>query len=299
MKHHNHIRFFSSLVLLVLVISANQVFSQQQMEIGMSQYFRNRLTWNSAYTGADGNRIYAMQNRSWGGFDGAPVLVSLSGEMNFGKNSAAGVQMISDKSGVLNRTHGLVNYAYKVQFSQDQVLRLGVALSFNSERLDAGLLNGNIDPVIANYTNNKFQFDGNFGAVYQVGDLDVGVSFNRIGNNLRKVTNDNANIAIAQMGFNYRMSLTADEKVLMRTLAMCRLYKETEPIFDIGAEFAYNELFHIMAVYQTVGNVRAGAGIRKSGLGELNFFYNTNSRISNNASQQYEIGAGIYLKKRN
>jgi hypothetical protein len=54
-----------------------------------------------------------------------------------------------------------------------------------------------------------------------------------------------------------------------------------------------------MGVYQTIGNVRAGAGLRKNGLGELNFFYNTNNRISNNASQQYELGVGIYLKKRN
>jgi type IX secretion system PorP/SprF family membrane protein len=268
------------------------------MEIGMSQYFRNRLIWNPAYTGVDGNRIYAMQNRSWGGFDGAPVLTSLSGELNFGKNSAAGVQMIADKAGVLNRTNGLVNYSYKVQFSEDKILRLGVGLAFNAERLDGNLLNGAIDPAIINNVNSKFQFDGNFGAVYQNGNLDLGISFNRIGNNLRKDISDNANYAVSQLGFIYRLNLTSDEKVLMRTIAMSRIYRETEPIFDIGAEFSYNDMFQVTAIYQTVGNVRAGAGIRKAGLGELNFFYNTNSRISNNASQQYEIGVGFYFKKR-
>jgi type IX secretion system PorP/SprF family membrane protein len=294
----NQINKISIVLICIISLTYSELTAQQHMEIGMSQYFRNRLIWNPAYTGVDGNRIYAMQNRSWGGFDGAPVLTSLSGELNFGKNSAAGVQMIADKAGVLNRTNGLVNYSYKVQFSEDKILRLGVGLAFNAERLDGNLLNGAIDPAIINNVNSKFQFDGNFGAVYQNGNLDLGISFNRIGNNLRKDISDNANYAVSQLGFIYRLNLTSDEKVLMRTIAMSRIYRETEPIFDIGAEFSYNDMFQVTAIYQTVGNVRAGAGIRKAGLGELNFFYNTNSRISNNASQQYEIGVGFYFKKR-
>lgn len=294
----NQINKISIVLICIISLTYSELTAQQHMEIGMSQYFRNRLIWNAAYTGVDGNRIYAMQNRSWGGFDGAPVLTSLSGELNFGKNSAAGVQMIADKAGVLNRTNGLVNYSYKVQFSEDKILRLGVGLAFNAERLDGNLLNGAIDPAIINNVNSKFQFDGNFGAVYQNGNLDLGISFNRIGNNLRKDVSDNANYAVSQLGFIYRLNLTSDEKVLMRTIAMSRIYRETEPIFDVGAEFSYNDMFQVTAIYQTVGNVRAGAGIRKAGLGELNFFYNTNSRISNNASQQYEIGVGFYFKKR-
>lgn len=294
----NQINKISIVLICIISLTYSELTAQQHMEIGMSQYFRNRLIWNPAYTGVDGNRIYAMQNRSWGGFDGAPVLTSLSGELNFGKNSAAGVQMIADKAGVLNRTNGLVNYSYKVQFSEDKILRLGVGLAFNAERLDGNLLNGAIDPAIINNVNSKFQFDGNFGAVYQNGNLDLGISFNRIGNNLRKDVSDNANYAVSQLGFIYRLNLTSDEKVLMRTIAMSRIYRETEPIFDVGAEFSYNDMFQVTAIYQTVGNVRAGAGIRKAGLGELNFFYNTNSRISNNASQQYEIGVGFYFKKR-
>jgi hypothetical protein len=51
-----------------------------------------------------------------------------------------------------------------------------------------------------------------------------------------------------------------------------------------------------MAVYQSTGNIRAGAGIAMSNLGEANFFYNTNVKVANSASQQYEVGIGVYLK---
>ena len=299
MKTSYSINISSLLVIFSLVLISSTVCSQQHVEMGMSQYFRNRLIWNAAYTGSDGNRFYALQNRSWIGFDGAPVLTSFSGELNFGNNSALGVQVLSDKSGVLFRNHGIVNYSYKVKIDELQTLRLGVALSFNGERLDGRVLDGNIDPLINNNLNRRTEFDGNFGAVYQIGDFDMGISFNRIGNNIRNSINNNVSFAVSQIGVSYRMNLTADEKLLMRTITMCRIYREGEPIFDIGTEFSYNEMFHFMGVYQTIGNIRAGAGLRKNGLGELNFFYNTNNRISNNASQQYELGVGIYLKKRN
>lgn len=286
------------LILFLLVLNGSKGWSQQHVEMGMSQYFRNKLIWNAAYTGVEGNRLFALQNRSWIGFDGAPILTGFSGEFNFGKNSALGAQFLSDKSGVLFRNHGIVNYSYRVKIDELQTLRLGVALSFNGERLDGRVLDGNIDPLINTNLNRRTEFDGNFGAVYQIGDFDMGISFNRIGNNIRNSINNNVNFAVSQIGISYKMNLSADEKFLMRSIAMCRIYRQGEPIFDIGAEFNYNETFHFMSVYQTIGNIRAGAGVRKNGLGELNFFYNTNNRISNNASQQYELGIGIYLKNR-
>lgn len=293
----NHTSKYFLTTLVLLLISVTVVEGQQQMENSMSQYFRNRMLWNAGYTGASGNRIYALQNRSWAGFDGAPVMTSISGEFNFGQNSAGGVQVISDVAGVMYRTYGVLNYAYRIKLGQEQSLRLGVALAFNSDRLNSKALEGvSPDPTILDNINSKPKFDGNFGAVYQKGAFDVAVSLYRLGANMRNSSTNNVNQAVGQMGVGYRMKLTSDEKVLLKPLAMFRLYSETKSIFDIGAELDYHELLHVMTLYQTTGNIRAGAGLRKAGLGEANFFYNTNTKVANSASQQYELGI-MYLFK--
>ena len=134
MKSNNYLRL--TITLTFFVISLFNVSAQIQTENSMSQYFANKFLWNAAYAGAEGNRIYAMQNRSWIGFDGAPVLTNITGEFNFGSNSSAGIHVMADKSGVLNRTLAVLNYAYNIQFHEGNALRLGVAFSMSSDRLD-------------------------------------------------------------------------------------------------------------------------------------------------------------------
>jgi hypothetical protein len=79
---------------------------------------------------------------------------------------------------------------------------------------------------------------------------------------------------------------------------MLRFYKNTTSVFDFGAQFDYNNLLNVMMVYQTSGNVRTGAGLRLKDIAALNLFYNTNIKVVNASSQQYEIGLGFNLNKK-
>lgn len=283
---------------LLISITINQLQAQQQVENTMSQYFRNRMLSNAGYTGFDGNRISIVQNRSWLGFDGAPVLTSLSGEVNFGMNSAAGLNFVSDKSGVLIRTFGVVNYAYHIKLDEKQSLRLGASLLFHGDRLnDAYIASGGVyDPAIKDNINRKLQYDGDFGIVYKKGKLELALAILQIGNNLRG-TQDNANLAVAQFAGYYDFSLGGGSNIDLKPMLMYRTYKNTANVIDIGIQFEYNKTMNLMAVYQNTGNIRAGAGFRKIALGEVNLFYNTNAKISNSASQQFEFSFIAYLKK--
>lgn len=168
------------LITCLLLLSVS-VQAQQQMENTMSQYFRNRILWNAAYTGIDGSKLYALQNRSWLGFEAAPVVTSFSGEFGFGKNSAAGLQVVTDRAGVIYRTMGALNYAYKIDLGKSQILRMGVSMSFEQDRLNNKALDGPTpDPAVVNNLNSKLRFDGGFGAVYQKDKLDIGLSFIRL-----------------------------------------------------------------------------------------------------------------------
>ena len=286
-------------LLVIMLASQTKVLQaqQQQMENTMSQYFRNRMLWNPAYTGVDGNKAYVLQNRSWVGFEGAPLITGISGEMNFGKNSSGGVEIISDATGILYRTYGVLNYGYRVKFSEHAALRLGVALAINGDRLNNKYIDGGAmaDPLIAANINSKPQFDGNLGAVLQLNKLDIGVSFFSLGKSLRNEKFE-ANHPTSQVGLSFPIELDKSEKLKLKTIFMMRTYEAIDMVIDGGVQFSYNDLFHVMGVYQSAGNIRSGAGIRKSGLGELNFFYNTNIKIANISSQQYELGLGVYFK---
>ncbi|MCX6205182.1 MAG: PorP/SprF family type IX secretion system membrane protein [Bacteroidetes bacterium] len=280
----------------IALISINAK-AQQEAENTMSQYFNNRMLSNVGFTGADGNKISLIQNRSWIGFDGAPVLTSLSGEMNFGLNSAGGLNFISDKSGVLIRTYGVVNYAYRIKLDELQSLRLGASLSFHGDRLNDAYIasGGEYDPVIKENINTKLQYDGDFGIIYKREKLELALSILRIGNNLRG-NQDNANLAYAQFAAYYDFELGNESNIDLKPMAMYRAYRNTSGVIDLGMQFQYNKCMNAMAVYQNTGNIRAGAGFCRKGLGEVNLFYNTNTKISNSASQQFEFSIIAYLK---
>lgn len=273
--------------------------AQQQMENSMSQYFQSRMLWNASFTGADGSKIYALQNRSWVGFDGAPVMSAIGGELVFGANSTAGLQVVSDVTGLLYRTFGIFNYAYRIKLSKDDQLRIGVSLAFASDRLNSSYIDqgGAVDPLLVNSINQKVQFDGNIGFAYLKKKLTLGLSFYRLRENFSVQSDQGGNLAIAQMGGTYNIALT--DKIVMKPLLMMRLYKATAALVDIGTQVEYNRLLNTMLVYQTTGNIRAGAGLRLKDIGDLNFFYNTNIKVANAASQQYELGIAFHLKGKN
>lgn len=270
--------------------------AQQQMENSMSLYFQNRMLWNPGFTGADGNKIYALQNRSWVGFDGAPVMTSISGELLFGTNSSAGVQIMNDVTGVQIKTFGIVNYAFRIKLIKEEQLRIGIAFAFAGERLNGNYIDqgGVVDPVITNSINNQIRFDGNIGFAYIMNKLTLGLSFYRLKENLSVKSIESGNLAFAQMGGTYDINLS--DKVLMKPITMLRLYRGTEAVIDIGTQFDFNKQVNTMLLYQTTGNIRAGAGIQLKDLANVNFFYNTNVIVANIASQQYELGIAFHLK---
>ena len=282
---------------IVGVLFQLQATAQQQMENSMSQYYQSRMLWNPGFTGADGNKIYVLQNRSWVGFDGAPVMTALSGEVLFGANSAAGMHVISDVTGILYRTFGIFNYAYRLKLKKDAQLRIGISFVLTSDRLSNNYIaqtNAASDPLLANNINSAVQFDGNLGLVYTDKKFAIGASFFRLRDNLSVKSDGAADLAFLQMGGTYAIDLS--DKMQLKPLAMLRVYRITESVADLGMQLESHKLLHAMLLYQTTGNIRAGAGLWLNKSIIANFFYNTNTKEASSSSQQYELGIGFHLK---
>lgn len=290
------------IILFCLIIGFTMMhmvsFGQQHLENTMSQYFRSRMLWNPGFTGLDGNKIGVLQNRSWLGFEGAPVVTSITGEFNVEPNSSAGGQLVSEMAGVLKRTHGLLNYAHKLKLNQDEQIRIGISLTFSGDRLNTKYVDqgGVLDPLIVTNIEHNVTFDGNVGGVYSNKNLTLGLSLNRINSNFNVKKYGIANLAIGQIGATYDFEIPSEKDLHVKPLSMVTFYRTTKPLIHVGGQVEYKDKINIMAVYQSSGNIKTGAGIRINNLGEANFFYNTNRRMTNVSSQQYELGFWLFLR---
>lgn len=276
------------------------IYGQQKFENAMSQYFHNRSLLSPGFTGSDGNKIQILQNRSWVGFEGAPVLTILTGEFNFGTNSALGGHIFSDKSGIVFRTTGLLNYSYRIKFKNENELKLGIGLSVTSERLDIGMLDpgASIDPLIAANINGKPVYDGNFGMVFNAKQWSVWTSFFRLSENLSNKSNlGNADLLLMKGGLYYHMNKDRLDQFQLKPMAMISLYRDFSPVFDMGAQMIFNKYLNAMLLYQTIGNIRAGAGVTIAEICQANFFYNSNLRQSTMNAQQFELGLIVTVGK--
>jgi hypothetical protein len=132
--------------------------------------------------------------------------------------------------------------------------------------------------------------------VYQTKKITLGASLFRLQENLQN--SSVSNLATGQLAAYYNITISSDGKTNLNPVMMLRFYKNTTSVFDFGAQFDYNNLLNVMMVYQTSGNVRTGAGLRLKDIAALNLFYNTNIKVVNASSQQYEIGLGFNLNKK-
>ncbi|RXK82941.1 PorP/SprF family type IX secretion system membrane protein [Filimonas effusa] len=285
-----------TILLVGSLVCARSSNAQSYFNNPISQYFQNRFLWNAAYAGANNYaHLYQLMNKSWIGFDGAPSLFMMTGDMRFGANSGAGLQVISDKSGLLRRTTGRLAYSYVVKMDEQQRLRLGIAASMYRERLDeSAYINnqGQVDPNVKTFNDKGWTADGDFGAVYEYEQFSIGAS----ATNLRKIFSKDENrlsdIQLFQFNAAYNFILEGDMSI--QPLASFKRFSNNDNIFTGGAQFNYEKVFHASLLYQTTGSVQAGIGVPVKEMGEVNFFYGGNNRRG--YGKQYEVALSIHIK---
>lgn len=282
-------------LLIACLFAGLKVNAQSYFNNPISQYYRNPYLWNGAYAGAKQTPfVYGLVNRSWIGFDGAPTLVMLTGDLSFGKNSGAGLQVVSDKSGALQRTIAKLNYSYKVVMSEAENLRLGIGVSAFRERLSNDMVsnNGQFDQTVKSFNDNGWDVDGEFGAVYENSNFSFGASFFNLRTAMKNLENRPTDLPVIQLVSSYRFDL--ENQLALKPLASFKHFMNSKNLLTAGCQLEYDKVFHASAMYQTNGSVLGGLGVGLKDLGEVNFFYATNNKQG--YGQQYEIALGIHIK---
>lgn len=157
--------------------------SYAQHTIHLSQYLFNGLVVNPAYAGYKDNwTINASSRLQWEGVKGAPKTntLSIDGAVGSNKNMGLGLLVSNDRLGPEINTSAYVNYAYRIQLSDDDSERLsfGLAVGAVQYAIDGSLFNtgGVADPSVLPGVQTKLAPDFRVGIYYYSPTLYVGAS---------------------------------------------------------------------------------------------------------------------------
>ena len=169
-----NIKFLSSFILVLTILSINVSFCQQ--EILLTKYTYNSLFFNPAYAGSHGDGIGTanIQYRNqWIGFAGAPTTLIAGGEINLFKDKVGlGVTIYNENIGVERRNEIATNYAYRIQLNKGYLcggLRLGMSFFSND------FTTANAETPESNF-NSYNVISGGAGLYYHTNGLYIGAS---------------------------------------------------------------------------------------------------------------------------
>lgn len=266
--------------------------SLAQLSPMKSQFFQNPYLINPAMAGHNGGTsIFASYTNQWNRIEGAPVMMALSGSTALNDKAAVGINVISDKAGLLKRTQAMGSFAYKIPFSEDHNIRFGVSLSWSNDRLDRSeaTSSGTVDPALQNYNNRDSYLDGNFGITYNLGKFQAQFSYlNLNGKRLKEFST--VDYSTFYSAVSYEFDVDAGFKI--KPLAAYRGVNGHDNLWDAGAEWKFNQLM-LYSMYHSNGSVSGGFGfLYKKSLLISGIYGSMPKNLGNNLGGQFDVTLG-------
>ena len=234
-------KIFTYSLLVAIFCSAN-LFAQQMPLF--TNYLFNAYAFNPAVAGS---KPYAQANinyrNQWVGFDGAPktYMASLYGPFRKSKKVAMGGMLMTDVTGLLQRTAGYFTYAYHVELNDKWKLGMGLSAGMVQYRVrlyDVKAYDKD-DEILTGNVLSKMAFDCNAGIYLYRSNFFFGVSGYQVANNKIDFTNSNSRQTphlYVMTGYTYKIN----KKFSVQPSA---LLKYNAPIFqpEISAKVIYQK----------------------------------------------------------
>ncbi len=282
--------------LLTIILISLTGSAMAQLTPLKSIYYQNQFLINPAMAGSEDKlAVYAEYSDQWNRIPGSPKMFAVSASTPVNSNTAVGVNVISDKAGLLQKTQAMASFAYKLKLSEAQNLRFGVSLTWAQNKLDNAnaTANGANDPALTQYNSNKDNYlDGNFGATYQNRNLELQFSYLNLNQN-RGGEISTVDYTTFYSSISYKLSL--DETFNVKPLFAYRGIKGYKNQYDIAAEWGAKDYqtVKLYTMYHSNKSFTGGIGFQhKSGLG-ITFMYNSEpSEVSGLTGGIFDIGIG-------
>ena len=157
----------------------------QQLPLG-SQYYVNMYSFNPAEAGTSVLQSYFSHRSQFTGISNGPqtTYLSVDGPTKYDK-MGLGLIAMTDRTDILSKNTFIVSYSYKLKFGKDHGLNFGLNLGIlnNSIAFDKAIIIDQNDALVSNSSRSKTGFTSDFGLLYKMKDLQVGISVPQIFSN--------------------------------------------------------------------------------------------------------------------
>ncbi|MBL7900734.1 MAG: type IX secretion system membrane protein PorP/SprF [Bacteroidia bacterium] len=281
-------------IVLILLCGTHLMRSQQQTVY--TSYLLNPYLYNPAYAGVVQGTQFTLGHRNqWVGFDGAPKVSMLSGWGNFKKKPqmAAGGMVISDRSGLIQRTAFQGSYAYHLKFNKKYAMSFGLAfggVQYNVKLYDAKPYDQD-DNFLSSEVLRAFAFDANAGVHFYSKEFFLGLSNQQMLNSKIRWSNTNGRLSphyYAYTGYNFRISKDSDWVVQPSVLV--RMSAPVPHQFEYHLRVIYNEMIWIGGSFREKSSASVLFGCNLFKALSLSYAYDfTTTDLSNYSSGSQEI----------
>lgn len=284
--------------ILMVIISggiSNTIIGQ---EAGyFNHQFLQPILFNPGATGFQGDhQVLAGYKHNWSDFEGAPRTFTALYHGSFANNLGLGFQVLTDRIGVENLTHGQANFAYRIPFD-DLVLSVGLSAGIETHKITDIQNDPLIDPTdpllnaaIDGYT----LFDGGIGLYGEASEkLFFGVSFpNLIKNRLTDISGDINlpefdNFSYAFL-LGYRFAVENYDFTIEPSLIVKNL-RYSPFLIDANLKFSFLDEQLVGGVGYTLGDNSRASLLLGTRINQLRIYYSYD--VSLGDFQQYNNGS--------
>ena len=243
---------------LLLYFVVNCIFSQQ-IPLFSSHTFKPFLI-NPAMTGSSGSpEIFALNRNQFSDFEGNPQMNLFSFESPLLSNKAyAGFQVYNQRKGISSNTSALASYSYRINFSDEVFLKLGMSLGVLDQSINYSklMVTNFADPYLFMSEQRKTNFDGNAGLAFQLKNFTIGFSSpqlfaNRI--NYKDASNTRTYYQLSRhylTNFKLDLNLSPEIGLKLSPIGFLRFAQGAPLQYDAGIQFSLDEKFWISALYR-------------------------------------------------
>ncbi|MBN2892897.1 MAG: PorP/SprF family type IX secretion system membrane protein [Bacteroidales bacterium] len=157
-------------VLIILFISSNlNLFSQNLYNYSLFNH--NPEIYNPSSIVSDDLASFFLTSRlQWAGFEGFPKYNALGAAYSISPKMALGFSLFNSTHGVINNLKAKVSYAYKINFSKNHFMKMGLSLGVVNDNLFFSQLEyvDLTDNAILPDNYNKISVTSAFGISYQL-----------------------------------------------------------------------------------------------------------------------------------
>jgi len=295
---HNISKIITITAALAAVLSAE---ARAQLNPLGAQYFNNPYLGNPAMAGLEkGMEVNVAYRQQWSKMPGGPELQNLTAGYGF-KKVGLGLNLVNDKAGLQRQTRVVGTYAYHLDLNETNALHFGVSFGFMNQRLETSDINGSTDDVlVGQYNGRKTYLDGDFGAAYTSGGLNIQAAIPNLKTFFKKDNIKLADVATFYAAVGYKIPLSPGQLGMeVEPKVAYRGVQGFDNIWDAGAELSFaDQQVLLSGLYHSTQSGTVGIGLNLQRKYLISGLYTTQTSALNGYSNgNFELNLRLRIGK--